>query len=90
MLLSVIAVSCGSRHLSPKETEARLKETMEAYLQKNAADSVRFTVTEVIYFPEGTYYDCDFRVRMQTPTQDTTGGMSATISADFQSVDRSQ
>lgn len=65
-------------------------ETMKNYLDAKPHPGVVFTMKDVIFYPDKEYYRCEFRVRMQTDKQDTTGTMVAIISNDFSKVERSQ
>jgi hypothetical protein len=60
------------------------------YLDKTSKGNVKFTVKEVIFYPEKDFYRCEFRVNMHGNTIDTIGSMAATISKDFNTVKRSR
>lgn len=90
LLLLTGTLSCGSRISSEAELEARLIKTMQDHLKANARPGAEFTVKEVIWAEKARDYYCEFRVRMKSGAQDTTGTMVALVSKDFKSVERSQ
>lgn len=83
-------LSCGPQVSSEAELEAKLIKAMENHLKANARPGVQFTVKEAIWAEKTKEYFCEFKVRMQDGIQDTTGTMTALISKDFSSVERSQ
>ena len=86
----VLAAGCKEKDLSQAQLENKLIKTMNEYLDKNSNGKVKFTVKEVVFYPEGDYYICEFRVDMNSNTQDTTGTMAANISKNFSVVQRNQ
>ncbi|HXR83160.1 MAG TPA: hypothetical protein VN722_02540 [Hanamia sp.] len=92
LLFFVIAAGCKQKLLSGPALENKLKETMTNYLHKTLKPGVQFTVKDVNYFPEPTEkaFVCQFHVHMQYENKDTTGLMIATISNDFNKVQRTQ
>lgn len=92
VLFFAIAAGCKQKLLSGVALQDKLKETMTDYLHKTLKPGVQFTVQDVNYFPEPTEnaFICQFHVRMQYQNKDTTGLMIATISSDFNKVQRTQ
>jgi hypothetical protein len=88
-LLTLLSIGCLKK-ISKRETEDHLKASMLSFLDSSISKktNANFTVLEVIYFPEKTAYDCEFKVRMKTPEKDTVGIMKAIISNDFKVVKR--
>lgn len=82
--------SCGPRFNSEEELESKLMETMQEHLRFNSRQGVTFTVKEVIWAEKNKDYFCEFRVRMQDGQKDTVGTMTALVSKDFKTVERSQ
>jgi len=88
--LLMLAAGCTQKRLSQAQLENMLMKTMNDYLDKTGNKNVKFTVKEVIFYPEKEFYRCEFRVNMQGNTIDTIGIMAATISKDFNTVKRRQ
>jgi hypothetical protein len=63
---------------------------MNDYLNKSSDGKVKFTVKEVVFYPEHSYYICEFHVGMHSNNKDTTGTMAASISKNFSTVERTQ
>lgn len=82
--------SCGPRFSTEAELESKLMETMQEHLRLSARQGVTFTVKEVIWAEKSKDYFCEFRVRMQDGSKDTVGTMTALVSKDFKTVERSQ
>ena len=85
-----LILSC-QRPASRADTERQLKATLSSYLQKAAAkdsSKIRFEVTDVTYFQDSTFYECEFKVHLIGNGKDTTGVMTARIAADFSKVVR--
>jgi len=79
------------RPASHADTAEQLKTTMSDYLKKAAAkDSLKmqFDVTDVTYYKDSTFFECEFKVHMKGQGRDTTGVMTARIAADFSKVVR--
>jgi hypothetical protein len=90
--LLVLAAGCKRKILSGAKLEAKLIETMQDYLDKQARPGVEFTVKDVSYYPEKKeqVYKCAFHVNMHTANKDSLGIMTAIIPNDFSKVDRRQ
>ena len=85
-----IVLSCEKKY-SPEETKNNLKNAMIKFLaSEKDTTRAKFEIVDVYYFPEKTFYTCDFRVRMKVIGSkiDTVGTMRATISKDFETVKR--
>ncbi len=90
--LLVLVTGCKPKILSGAKLEAKLKETMQDYLGKQARPGVVFTVKDVSFYGEKKerIYRCVFHVNMHTGKKDTLGVMTAIIPNDFSKVDRRQ
>ena len=65
--------------------------TMDHFLnssKKIDTSKVKFTVLDVLFFEDKSAYDCEFKVHLVSPGKDTTGIIAATISKDFERVNR--
>ncbi len=91
IVLAVIA-GCKQKLLSGADLENKLKETMKNYLDTTLQPGIKVTVKDLTYYPEVSkkVYICQFHVKMQSATHDTTGSVIAIISNDFTKVDRRQ
>ena len=93
LLCIVILFSGCLRSPSPKDTSNRLKATMSDFLQKATAKSpaaTHFDVMDVSWYEDSTFFECEFKVHMTGPGQDTTGIMTARIARDFSKVVRKE
>ena len=90
VFLVMLAAGCRQRQLSQTEMENKLKKTMKDYLDKKQHEGVAFTITDVIFYPEKTFYRCQFHVDMHYGNKDTSGIMTANILKDFSKVERLQ
>ena len=84
--------ACKQKVLSGKELEDKLKETMTEYLHKTMRAGTEVKVEDMTWYAdkERRIYICDFKVNVHTATSDTIGVMRATISQDFNKVERLQ
>lgn len=76
---------------SEKDIEKSLTNTMNKFLNTNTrvdSSKSKFDVLDVVYFEDEALYHCEFKVHLISPTKDTTGVMTATISKDFERVHR--
>ena len=90
-LLLLFAVVLGCRKPVRTDPSARLEKTMAAFLKKNVgrdSATVKFQVLDVAYYADKDFYECEFHVRMTSPSGDTTGMMKARISSDYSKVIR--
>jgi hypothetical protein len=94
LLLSLLLLgfSC-KRKVSPEDIQAELSKAMlnQLYLDHHSDTSkVKYEILSVSFFPEKTFYNCEYKVHMHIPMTgfDTVGFMSATISKDFKEVKR--
>ncbi len=92
ILFLVFTAGCKPKELSGIALENKLIETMDNYLKKSLQPGVKFTVENVVYYPEKQKKDyiCEFHVNMHYGNKDTTGTVSAIISNDFKKVERRQ
>jgi hypothetical protein len=90
IFLLMLTAGCRQRQLSQAEMENKLKETMKDYLDKKPHKGVVFTIKDVIFYPEKTFYRCEFHVDMRYGNKDTSGIMTANILKDFSKVERLQ
>lgn len=92
ILLLAMGIGCKPKVLSGKALENKLMETMSDFLKNSPNKGIKFTVKDVIYYPNinKKLYDCEFHVDMQKGDKDTVGIMRATITNDFKDVERSQ
>ena len=92
LLVSALMIGCKPKVLSGVALQNKLIETMDQYLHQTLKPGARFTIKDVIYYPEETkkFYICQFHVRMQYGNTDTIGIMAATITNDFKKVHRTQ
>ena len=90
--LIILALLSGCiRKQSEKEIEQSLTVAMNKYLNSDPrVDSTKskFNVVDVIFFEDKNFYECEFKVHLVSPTKDTTGVMTASISKDFERVNR--
>jgi hypothetical protein len=87
----LLALSACARKENPADIQARLKEAMSKFLQSGRDTSkVKFQVLDVYYYEDQTFFECEYKVRMQVPAThvDTVGRMTARVSRDFQTVKR--
>lgn len=92
IVLLTLSTGCKQKILSGKALEDKLMETMNDFLNKNPKNDIKFTVKDVVYYPDinKKLYDCKFHVDMQKGEMDTVGIMRATITNDFKEVQRSR
>jgi hypothetical protein len=92
IFLLALAVGCKPKVLTGKDLENKLKETMSNYLDTTSRPGTKFTVKDVLYYPEAEKEDyiCHFNVDMHYPNGDTSGIVIATITNDFKTVKRKQ
>jgi len=90
ILILALGIACKQKILSGKELEDKLKKTMADHLAKTLQPGTKYTIKEIIYYPDKIkkLYICTFQVEVQTATTDTTGTMTAYIPNDFSKVDR--
>ena len=77
--------------MSHDEVENQLKKAMYRGLYQNINNDssiVKYDVLSVRFFEDKEVYDCEFTVRLRKPGYDTTGTMAATITKDFQKMNR--
>jgi hypothetical protein len=86
----LLAAGCKETPSNEAVIDARLIEAMSNHLTTTGKPGTAFTVKEVIYTEKNNEYYCEFRVNMKTNVQDTTGTMTAFISKDFKTVNRTQ
>lgn len=87
-LLFLCALACQQKQ-KPNDLEHQLKKAMTAFLYEtvnNDSARVQFQVTEVAYFKDTEFYECEFQVRMKQEGLDTIGAMKARITKDFSKV----
>jgi len=87
-----LLIACKQKVLTGKELEDKLKETKTEYLHKTMRAGTEVKIEDMTWYPdkERKIYICDFKVNVHTATSDTTGIMRASISQDFDKVDRLQ
>lgn len=88
--LLIVFISCQQKP-KPAEVEQHLKKAMATFLYKtlnNDSSKVKFSITDVTYFSDSGFYQCDFRVIMSQGGKDTTGSMKARVAKDFSKVVR--
>lgn len=87
-----LEMGCQPKVLSGPELENKLKETMKEYLDTTLQPRVKATVNGVIFYPEKEKkrYICQFSVTMHYHDRDTTGTVVATITNDFEKIERKQ
>jgi hypothetical protein len=92
VLFLLFAAGCKPKELSGTALENKLIETMDNHLKQTLQPGVKFTVKDVVYYPEKEKKDyiCNFKVDMHYENKDTTGTVSAVISNDFKKVERKQ
>lgn len=92
ILILALGIACKQKVLSGKELEDKLKKTMSDHLDKTLQPGTKYTIQEVIYYPDKIkkIYICTFKVEVKTATSDTTGTMMANIPNDFSKVERTQ
>lgn len=84
-------MACGEKTKIRSEVSVHLNKAMSAYLYDkvhNDSSKVKYDVQEVIFFEDATFYECEFKVRVQSTGKDTTGIMKARVSKDFTHVNR--
>ncbi|HVS98136.1 MAG TPA: hypothetical protein VHE54_16685 [Puia sp.] len=89
-LLLFALVFCCRKPVRTDPT-SRLEKAMAAFLRKNVgrdSATIRFQVLDVAYYADKDFYECEFHVRMTSPSGDTTGMMKARISSDYSKVTR--
>ncbi len=91
-IILLILGGCKPKVLSGVQLENKLKETMKEYLDTTLQPGVAVTIKDVIYYPEKdkNYYICQFHVSMHYSNKDTTGIVAATITNDFNKIERTQ
>jgi hypothetical protein len=90
LFVLLMGAGCKQKPMTEAQVENKLKKTMNDYLGKDGKSNVVFTVKDVIYYSEKEYYYCEFKVSMRADNKDSTGTMTAIISSDFSTVERSQ
>ena len=90
LFMLLMGAACKQKPMTEAQVENKLKKTMNDYLEKNSKSKVVFTVKDVIYYSEKEHYYCEFKVNMRADNKDSTGTMTAIISSDFSTVERSQ
>ncbi|MEO6328324.1 MAG: hypothetical protein ABIO55_05305 [Ginsengibacter sp.] len=92
ILLLIIGAGCKPKEISGNDLKNKLMETMDEYLHKTLNPGVKFTIKDVIYYPEKmkSLYICQFNVNMRFGIKDTSGIVAATITNDFEKVTRTQ
>jgi hypothetical protein len=91
LLLFSSFIGCSDASLEYNKVQGRLISSMQTYLYKeinNDSSKVKYHVQEVRFFEDKEFYECEFKVHMQTKSLDTTGFMTARISKDFNTVKR--
>ena len=85
------AIACNDSP-STSTLEKKLASVMTDYLYKAVqydSSKVKYHIEKVVYYPDKTKYDCEFKVVMMIPgRKDTTGFMKAYISKDFKKIER--
>jgi len=88
----LLSLGSCSRKLSHEQVEAKLKEAMKTFLQKQEfrydTTKTEFAIDSVIYYEDKSFYECEFNVHLKKKNYDTTGIMTARISRDFLRVTR--
>ena len=95
VIMTGILFSSCAKKMKREDVEESLKSAMDLYLNHQPridTSGVKFSVLNVIYFEDKTYYICNFKVNMKGIRThqlfDTTGAMAARISKDFKTVSR--
>ncbi|MBI1781588.1 MAG: hypothetical protein HYR66_09500 [Sphingobacteriales bacterium] len=92
LLVLALGIACKPKPLTGKELEDKLKTTMTDYLHKSMKPGTEVEIKDMTYYPDNikNVYLCEFNVRVKYQQSDTTGKMSAAISTDFKTVNRTR
>lgn len=89
IFLSITTIAC-QRKRSVEELKDHLKEAMANKLQRQRPPNtppLHFQITNVVYFEDVKFYDCEFTIKLQRPDgTDTTGKVRGRVSKDFTTV----
>ncbi|HVU95751.1 MAG TPA: hypothetical protein VHE34_11035 [Puia sp.] len=89
LLLLFAMVNCRTKR-SAEDLKDHLKEAMAKKLQKQRPPNtppINFQITDVVYYEDVKYYDCEFTIRLQrSDGSDTTGKVRGRVSKDFNTV----
>ncbi|WP_153798832.1 hypothetical protein [Foetidibacter luteolus] len=88
---TILLAACNRSAGNRDDVEKILKRTMQHYLYEKInfdSSKAKYDVQDVTFFEDNDFYECEFKVRMQSAGSDTTGYMNARVLKDMKTVMR--